>query len=200
MSRYGLLILTLLLVPQPFLVADTVINFDGPGITDGLFITNQFPNLVFTNALVQVPGVDLNEFDFPPHSPPNVVIDSGGPIAINFSTPVPGFGGFFTYNVALTLDAFDISNNLVATAQSTFSNNTGTAGDPFSSPNEFLKVDFAGGISEVTITGNPGGNSFALDDATIRSATTAVPEPSAFLLLLTVTLTLTPFSRKLIRF
>lgn len=105
-----------------------------------------------------------------------------------FDTPVLSFGGFFTYVEPLTLAAFDASNTQVDSATSAFLSNDALFGDPGSSPNEFLSVSSAGGISGVTITGDPGGGSFAMDDVTITAQTSVVPEPSTIVQLLLLTL------------
>jgi len=156
----------------------TVINFEG--LPDGTQVTTQFPGLVFTDATVAQAGVSLNQFEFPPRSGVNVVFDDGGPVSIAFATPESSVGGFFTYSVPLTFSAFDATNDLLGTVSSAFAENLALSGDPGSSPNEFLNLAFAGGISRVTITGDPAGASFTLDDLTFR----AVPEPSTLLLLL----------------
>lgn len=74
--------------------------------------------------------------------------------------------------VPLTLEAYDANDNLVATANSAFSSNFVSGGGV---PNEFISLSFGGGFSRVAITGDPLGNSFTLDDATI----TPVPVPEA---------------------
>jgi hypothetical protein len=99
-------------------------------------------------------------------------------MSISFSTPVTSFGGYFTYAEPLTLAAFGLLSNEVVAATSLFSNNEALSGDPGSSPNEFLLVTFAAGISSVRITGNPAGGSFTLDESTYTSGAPAVPEPS----------------------
>lgn len=154
---------------------------DGTPIIDGTAITTQFPGLTFANTTVISAGISLNEFEFPPHSGSNVAFDDGGPISINFSTPITTFTGYFTYDEPLTLAAFNASANQVAVATSLFSSNDALFGDPGSRPNEFLQVSFENGISGVTITGDPRGGSFVMDDLTITSGT---PEPSFRILLL----------------
>jgi hypothetical protein len=155
--------------------ADVVVDFESlPELTA---VTTQFAGLVFTDATVLSAGSSLNEFDFPPHSGTNVVFDDGGPMSISFLGAVDAFGGYFTYAESLTLEAFDASHNLLDTVHSAFSNNTGTAGDPNSSPNEFLQVSSQSLIAEVVITGDAAGGSFTLDDATITAAVSPVPEP-----------------------
>jgi len=163
----------------PLLQADVeVIDFEG--LSDGTSVTNQYPEIFFSNATVLTAGVSLNELDFPPNSGVNVVFDDGGPISISFSLPVTSFGGYFTYAEPLTLQAFDASNNVLDTSNSQFTDNVanGDGGVAGSSPNEFIEVSSLTDIAEVTITGDPGGGSFVLDDATITTPTT-VPEPSS---------------------
>jgi hypothetical protein len=168
-------ILSLLLLPQ-FLSAGTVV-LDFEGLTDGTFITTQYLGVTFSNAQILTASISLDEFEFPPRSGVNVVGDTGGPMSISFGLPVFSFGGYFTYAQRLTLAGFDASSHQVAAVASAFSNNEALSGDPGSSPNEFLQVGFAGGISQVTITGDLAGGSFALDDATYTSAVSTVPEP-----------------------
>jgi hypothetical protein len=92
-----------------------------------------------------------------------------------FGTPVLGFAAYFTYLQPLSLRAFNTSNTQIGSAFSLFSNNTGTAGDLGSSPNELFQVSSPGGISSVSIMGDPAGGSFVMDDVGL---TAAVPEPA----------------------
>lgn len=133
--------------------------------------------VTFVKATGITAGVSLNEFEFPPTSGVNVAFDDTGPITINFSPkPATSVAGFFTYTVPLTLLAFDSLNHQVASAQSAFSANFVSSGNP---PNESIQLTFAGGISRVTIAGDPSGSSFTLDDLTFTPIT-AVPEPGTF--------------------
>lgn len=177
------LILVVALFTASTLKADTtVIDFDGLG--DSAPVTNQFSGVTFSNTTVLTAGISLNELDFPPVSGTNVVFDDGGAMTLAFAVPIDSFGGFFTYATPLTLNAFDSSNNLLASITSAFSNNLGTAGDAGSSPNEFLSLSIAG-ISTITITGDPAGGSFTLDNATITTTPkVSVPEPRTNSLLL----------------
>lgn len=109
----------------------------------------------------------------------NVASDSGGPITIAFDTPVLSFAAYFTYLQPITLLAFNASNVQVGNAVSKYSNNTGTAGNVGSHPNELLQLIFAGGINSVSITGDPAGGSFVMDDVTLS------PEPGTLPLTLT---------------
>src|ERR1035438_2645635 len=92
------------------------------GLPDSTIVTNQYPGLTFSNAIILTAGISLNEFEFPPHSGVNVVSDNGGPISIDFASPVQSFGGYFTYAEPLTIQAFDASDSLLASSSSLFSN------------------------------------------------------------------------------
>lgn len=164
------------------LLADTTTVIDFEGFPDSTSLTTQYSGLTFTNATIITTGISLNEFEFPPHSGVNVVFDDGGPMSISFATPVLSFGGYFTYLEPLTLAAFNATSTAVASTTSAFSSNDALFGDPGSSPNEFLELSFASGISSIIITGDPLGGSFVLDDAMYTST---VPEPTSLLLLLT---------------
>jgi hypothetical protein len=165
--------------------ANTTLNFEG--FPDSTILTTQYPRLTFTNAIILTSGLSLNEFEFPPHSGANVISDNNGPMTIDFSTPTTTFSGYFTYLEPLTIDAFNTSDAEVATATSLFSNNLACLagppcpGDPGSNPNELIELGFAAGISRVTITGDPFGSSFTMDDMTYASA---VPEPNSIPVLL----------------
>ena len=139
--------------------AHATITFEG--LPDGTSITTQYAGLNFSNAIVFTAGGLLNELEFPPHSGVNVASDNGGPINITFTSPVLSFSGYFTYSSPLTLTGFDTLNNSVVTANSAFSSNFVSSGN---SPNEFLQLAYAGGLSEVTIAGDPAGGSFVVDD------------------------------------
>ena len=91
--------------------------------------------------------------------------------------------GFFTYTTQLTLTAFDGSNTNVSSVTSAFGSNPALSGDVGSAPNEHLSVAFAAGIDHITITGDPSGASFTLDDLTFTPTSTAVPEPATLMLL-----------------
>jgi hypothetical protein len=163
--------LTLMLTFGRFAQADTiVIDFDG--LSDGTPVTTQYPGVSFSNATVATAEISLDEFEFPPHSGTNVVFDNGGPMTIDFTIPVLSFGGYFTYSEPLTLSALDGSSSPLPSVFSAFSNNEAISGVPGSVPNEFLQVSSGSGISSVTITGDPAGSSFVLDDVTITTPST----------------------------
>ena len=154
----------------------TIIDFEG--LPSGTMLTNQLAGLTFTNSVVLTAGVSLNELDFPPHSGTNVINNFGsGGITINFAIPLASVGGYFTYTAQLTLNAFDASNNLLGTIQSSFSENIGSSNNP---PNEFLSL-FATDIRILTITNASSGAPFTFDDLTFQAA--AVPEPGTLALL-----------------
>jgi hypothetical protein len=177
--------LLMVLSALPIAAGPVVIAFEG--FPDSTVLTTQYPDLTFSSTLILTAGIGLNEFDFPPHSGTNVASDNGGPISIIFGSPVLSFGGYFTYLLPLTITGFDALDNAVASATSAYANNLALSGEPGSSPNEFLQVAFAGGISRVLIGGDPAGGSFTLDDA---EYTSAVPEPSTALLFTTALLAL----------
>lgn len=172
MKRHWLSVAVLLLVPRTLPAGTVLIDFES--FADGDTLTNQITGLTFTNTVVLTAGFSLNEIDFPPRSGVNVVSDSGGPINISFATPIFGFTAYFTYIEPLSLSAFNGSSAQVDSALSMFSNNTSTGGDQGSSPNELLNVSSLAGISSVSITGDPAGGSFVMDDVALA---TAVPEP-----------------------
>ena len=178
-ARFALAVLFLGALASPIYSDQVTINFDG--LADGTAITAQYAGLVFSNLTVATAGVSLNEFEFPPQSGMNVALGNGGPITIVFSIPVISFDAFFTYSVPLTLEAFNTSNTLVASANSLFANNEGLSGVPGSSPNELIQVSSSSGISSVEILSAPSG-SFAMDDVTYATSTTSIPEPSSLIL------------------
>jgi hypothetical protein len=161
----------------PVAVRATTVTIDFEGFPDSTIVTNQYPGLTFTNAIILTAGVSLNEFEVPPHSGVNVVSDDNGPMTIDFASAVTSVSGYFTYTVPLTLSAFDASDNLLATAKSAFSNNLALSGDPGSSPNELITLSSALGISSVEFLGDPAGSSFVLDDLTYVTSANPVPAP-----------------------
>jgi hypothetical protein len=169
--------------------AETIVNFEQ--FNDSAIVTTQIPGLTFTNTIILTAGISLDEFEFPPHSGSNVASDNGGPITITFNSPVSLFNGYFTYAEPLTLDGFGSANNLLASANSQFSSNLALSGDPGSSPNEFLQISSPSGFAEVTITGDPNGGSFVMDDISFQSA---VPEPGPCELLIAGALALSVVS------
>jgi hypothetical protein len=152
-------------------------------------VTTQFADLIFDNTLSLVSGAaggTLNELDFPPRSGVTVVMDVGGAITVTFDTPVTVAGGFFTYVAPLTITAFDATLAPVASAASAFESNTVVGGEPGSAPNELIQVTFTGGISSLTLQGDPNGFSFTLDDLTFipRISVAAAEPPMAALVIL----------------
>jgi hypothetical protein len=139
-------------------------SFTFENLADGTALTTQYSGATFSNTVVLTAGITLDEFEFPPHAGSNVASDSGGPMTIAFATPVRGVVGFFTYSVALTIQAYDSSNTLVASTTSSHSNNEALSGQSGSQPGEVLKVVYAKGISKIVITGAALGTSFTVDD------------------------------------
>lgn len=163
----------------------TVVTYDFEGLADSTTIISQFSGLTFSNTIALKAGFSLNEFEFPPRSGDVVVSDDGGAINISFAAPVFSVGGYFTYGSALTLQAFDSSNNLLGVAvASLFGSNLGLSGDTGSSSNELLSyADIGGAIARVTITGDLSGGSFVMDDLRVDNGN-SVPEPQTLLLAL----------------
>lgn len=160
----------------------TTIDFEG--LLDSDSVTNQFAGVSFQNTLVLTAGLSLNEFEFPPISGTNVVFDNGGGILLNFLTPVTSVGGFFTYLTSLNFMAFDTAGAQVGSMNSAFNTNLALSGDAGSTPNEFLQLISVGGIARASITGDPAGGSFTLDDLTFSPIrTNAVSEPTSIALL-----------------
>lgn len=184
MARYivalGLLVCALL-CPEP--ASATALLLDFESFSEGDPVGTPFAGITFLNATVGMAGSAINELDYPPRSGANAAYDDSGFITVNFAAPVLSFSGYFTYRTALTLTAFDSSSLVVDSVSSAFSSNLGT--DPGTVPNEFLQLLFAGGISSLTIAGDPSGFSFVLDDVTISplDRATAVPEPGTISLL-----------------
>lgn len=152
-------------VVSPLAAQSGPLTFEG--LADSSVLTNEYAGATFANALILASGITLNEFEFPPHAGNNVASDNGGPITIVFATPVLAFRGYFTYSVALGVQAFDASNTLLQTANSAFSNNQALSGASGSHPNELLGVSSATSIYKIVLTGSPQGTSFTLDDAGI---------------------------------
>lgn len=169
----ALLVGGLMLVPH----AGEAISIDFESFSDGDNPSGS--GVTFTNAMVIVAGISLNELEFPPHSPNNVAFDDGGPMVLTFSSPFAKVSGFFTYTTPITLLAFDGpdgTGNQIGSATSVFAANFVSSGNP---PNEMIMIA-ALGIESLTIAGDQAGNSFVLDDFTGTAA--AVPEPATLLL------------------
>lgn len=163
----------LLLVGSASVASATVIDFEG--LADSTAITNQYLGVVFTNTVVLTAGISLNEFEFPPHSGVNVAFDAGGPITLQFAPAVTDFSAYFTYTTQLNLSAIDTLSNTL-TAASLFSTNFVSSGHP---PNELISFADPAGIKSITITGDPGGSSFVMDDLSFTPlAQLTTPEPS----------------------
>jgi Regulator of chromosome condensation (RCC1) repeat len=179
------------------LALPTMIDFES--FSDSESLTNQIAELTFSNATVLSAGISLNELDFPPHSVSNVIVDDGSPLSILFDAPARLVEGFFTYTANVTMRAFDVGNNLLASVTSLFESNLADIGDLGSSPNELLSITSLSGISRIEIQGDPAGLSFVLDDLSYLPAITdpdpTVPEPGTLALLLIAVLALMKYAR-----
>jgi hypothetical protein len=180
----------LLLWLSPCLAAAaTMFDFEGYGDSDP--VTALAPGVALTNAKAIVAGLSLSEQEFPPRSGTTVVFDDGGSISIDFTTPVVGVGGWFTYAAPLTFTAFDAALDVIGTELSLYSSNLALSGETGSVPNELLGIASSTDIFRVTITGDPAGGSFVLDDLTVEFRQgNGVPEPPAMALMAAAVLAL----------
>jgi hypothetical protein len=163
-----------------------VVTYGFDTFNDGASLTNQYGGLNFSNAKVLKSGFSLNEFAFPPHSGDGVVFDDGGPIVIEFNSPVQSVSGHFTYLEGMTLTAYDSHDHLLAMANAAyFTNLADGTGDPGSAANELLSIASAGDlIARVVIRSADEGGSLVLDDLTTISSVTVLPEPGTLALVL----------------
>jgi hypothetical protein len=177
-SRAGSVLIALFLL-LPVIARATAFDFESGG--DGDPVTDLFPGVALTNATAIVAGASLNQLEFPPRSGNTVVFDDGGPMTIDFVKPVASVGAWLTYSSALTFTAYDSALNVIGTELSLFGSNLALSGEPGSSPNEFIGVaSLTEDIYRVTISGDAGGGSFALDDLTVEFRRNGqVPEPPA---------------------
>jgi hypothetical protein len=150
----------------PALAQNSPVTFEG--LLDNTILSNQYAGAAFGNAIILTTGITLNEFEFPPHAGSNVASDSSGPMTITFASPLRSFAGYFTYGVALTIQALDSSNAVIASVTSSHSNNEALSGATGSHPNELLQVSSTGtSIHAIVITGSAQGASFTVDDVTV---------------------------------
>lgn len=168
--------------------AGVLVDFEG--FFDQTVLTTQYTDLVFSNTSVVIAGLTLNDGEFPQHGGNSAAEDcaafdaggsciAGGPVSIDFAVPVTSFSGYFTYAQMLTLTGFDTFGHVLPAVTSSFSQNFVSSGNP---PNELLSLGFAGGLSMLTIAGDPNGGSFIMDDLNIDFASTSpigLPEPSS---------------------
>ncbi len=173
----------------------TTIDFEG--FADATVLTSQIPGLTFANAMVLTAGISLNELEAPPLSGVNVLYGDGGPLMIDFSTPITSLLVYVTYAEPFTIQIYDAASNVVGSATSLFASNLALSGDPGSSPNEAFLLAFAGGFtSAVFSSGGAFSQSFVLDDLTFVSATNRIPEPSTLALALFAFAVLLPRCRR----
>lgn len=184
--RATTLLVSLLFSPLCAWAVPVVVDFEA--FFDADHLDTQIAGLTLTNATVLSAGISLNEFEFPPRSGANVVLDDGGSLIIEFASPVSSVGGYFTYTTGLTIEAFDSLLNSVGIVSSAFLSNLALSGDLGSAPNEQIGLEYATGISRIAITGDPGGSSFTLDDLfySLVAPSVSAPEPGTVPLLLTV--------------
>ena len=160
-----LLIFALLFVPM----AAQALTLDFEDLPEGTPVTDQYFSLgvSFEHAILLTAGVNLDDYDYPPHSGSNVLSDDGGPLTIAFSTPMAYLSLHTTYGLPLTIRLFGGDGALLEDLSSAFSSNGLVSGDPGSQPNELITYTNDSGIGAVVIAGAPWGRSFVLDDLAI---------------------------------
>jgi hypothetical protein len=191
MLRSALLVFLLGVIATPAAAAPITIDFEDLLEFDD--VGDHYTGVTFTGATVLTAGSSLNEFDTPPNSGFNAVIDSE-PTGIRIDFDGNGVSlvrGNFTYAEQLTLTAYS-GAVMLGTALSTTTNNLQTFGG---SANE--AIQFQAGldqaITHVIITAGELGQSFILDDLfaeTIEGGgggtdpNNPVPEPATVTLML----------------
>lgn len=180
LSRRILIVSALSLIGASGLAADAVF-IDFESLPDAYFysggdenIGSLYPGITFGP---NVTGLSVSRFGgysssaFPPHSG-NVVIWDASDATINIvlASAAQSFGIWYTSYDPLTLQTFDSVGNPLSTAIGD-PNTDGTSGT-----SSFLSIS-ASGIQSAELTGTPG--FFVLDDLTVDTGTTAVPEPTS---------------------
>jgi hypothetical protein len=160
-----------------------VINFEQ--FPDGTLITNQYAgqNVMFSGATQLTVGNNLNP-NFPPHSGQGVAEDTPGGNGIVEIDAINGtswssVSGYITGNAAIHLDAYNSSNQIIATVSTPAANYLGNSNNL--SPNILLGINHTD-IAYVRF--HDTGNSFTLDDFSwTPQAPSSVPEPASLALL-----------------
>ncbi|MDX2186015.1 MAG: hypothetical protein SFV32_03710 [Opitutaceae bacterium] len=161
-------------------------TIDFESIPDLENVTTQYSSkgITFGNATALTAGISLNEFDFPPRSGTNVIVDSGGPLVGSFDAPVEFVEAFLTYTLPVTFSVFDVKGNLLASLISQYTDNLQTGSNP---SNEKFYLASNVGIGSFSFAGGAFGNSFALDDLRFEEKDKqSVPEGASFWTLLAV--------------
>ena len=171
-QRFTLLALLVCLLGASSLRADIVFSHSFDEYLDSSILTNEYSGFTYSSALVLTSSISLNEFDFPPRSGANVVMDYGAPLTVLFPDLFHRFDGYFTYGAPLSLSFFDENGQLVGQTLSAFGNNIGTAGEAGSTPNEHLSYTNAGGFRSMSVSGGPDGYTFVGDDFTFTQIAT----------------------------
>ena len=152
-----------------------VISFDDQN--PSTILTTQYQGQGVTFSGARVLGLDTQSGNLNPNYPPNsglnVVYDylNGVITATANGADWTQAGGYITGDVAITLEAYDSSNNLLGSVSTPGANEIG-AGTGYD-PNIYLSLSFSD-ISYVKF--HDTGNTFTLDDFTF----TTVPEPSTW--------------------
>ena len=149
MLRSALLVAALAFIATPVSAAPILIDFES--LTEG-DTPSLLSGVTFDSAMVLTAGSSLNEIEFPPTSGLNVVFNLLSELRLDFTDAVSNVGGHFTYVGALTLSAFDASNNLLGVASSLHDINYASSGNP---ANELLQI-VRGGIGARCSPGSSG--------------------------------------------
>jgi hypothetical protein len=173
-------------------VTSEPITFEG--WPDGTVLTTQYPNVNFNGAVVLTAasaGGTLDDASYPPYSGTNVITDLTGPLVLTFSSPVSFVNGYFTYAAGLVMQAYDSSNDLLATAQGAYLYNWVDPSNPTTNPppNELIGVTSSTADISTVIISNEfnslGYGVFTADDISFTGSInlSPVPEPSSVILL-----------------
>lgn len=179
--RIAPLVIAACLAAAPVSASPVLIDFDS--LQEGDLVTGQFDGVTFSGAMVYTSGAiggSLNEFELPPHSDFNAIVDTGSEIEATFATGATSVGAFITYSEIVTMTAYN-GSVVLGSVTSQFSSNLGLSGDLGSTPNEVFLFTSLTPITRVTFTGNPAGGSFVLDDFSadlLDASPTPVPEPA----------------------
>ncbi len=164
--------------------AVVTIDFEGPSFVESSSAGSVVPGVTFANDQIAAAGSTLNEFDYPPRSGTQALLDAAGPIEVSFAAGVYSVGAYVTYATAVTLEAFDSLGASLGQIASSYAENFVGAAPGQGTPNEFLSFsDAAGRIHSVRFSGDPLGSSFVLDDLSFDDGRVAqVSAPPTLLL------------------
>ena len=163
--------------------ADTTLDFEG--IADGT-ILNSLGTVTFTGAAIATAGETLNEYEVPPRSGNNAVLNLDPAMTLIFTDGVYFLSGYITYGSKVDIWIQNASGTLAHT-RSLFDTNLAISGETGSTPNEFFSFRSTELITGLTLSADFA-NAFALDDVSFSSiplgTPSEVPLPGSLQLLL----------------